>query len=922
MTNQVKGIRKIKLKSIKIGLFFFKCQFLACILFNILPATAATEPVISVVQSRENASQWKGITNRLQETGVNYCVISLNNVKNTADWGNRTVLFLPNVEKLTPSQAITLEEWVSKGGRVIASGPVGSLSAPGVRRLIKNLLGGYWGFSLDASQKLQPSKEKLQRWANNKKLIGEVRGGVVVPNLASQAAAVWESQNNSAAVVATERSTLLGWRWGVDTAANPELDGAWLQAALKRHTNSPTAVKTVPGGSSDCSDSVVAHNSPATTSTNSRIQLKVSENSPTTTSTNFRIRLNRISTPNNITAVIPDNPSPNINFRRSDELSDEAIDNLQDKVRLDVKPNSRKPISRNETIALQQELLKLIGRVESANLAAAAINSGSFETAKAQPVEFASSQTTGLSFSSQQVLSQAKQVVKQLPQLVAQKKYVEARKQWLAAKASLWNQFPVNQKFAQPEIRAIWLDRGTIVKARNEQGLAQVFDRLSQAGINTVFFETVNAGYTVYPSKVAPQQNPLTRNWDPLKSAVKLAHDRGMELHAWVWVFAAGNQRHNQILNVDPNYPGPVLAAHPDWAGYDRRGKMIPQGQNKPFFDPANPQLRQYLLNQYEEIVTRYNVDGLHLDYIRYPFQDHQRDRSYGYGKAARALFKERYGVDPLKISPRQRNIWEKWTAFRTQQIDSFVAQVSQKMRQKKPDLIMSVAVFPLPEQERIQKLQQHWEVWANRGDIDLIVPMTYALDTQTFSRLAQPWIVSRKLGSALLVPGIRLLNLPTLGAFDQVQLIRDLPVGGYALFAAENLQNQQLQQVFSSTQGKAKDEPIPYRQPFKTAALRYASLQKEWEFVLQNKQTRMSNTRISQFNAQAEVLQNALEQLAKSPSTANLQATKASLTRFQSQFRALMSQQALDNPYQVRVWENRLAMIERLIRFGERVKK
>jgi uncharacterized lipoprotein YddW (UPF0748 family) len=897
VTDRLKGIRRIKLRSIKTGLLFFKCQLLVCSLFNILPATAATEPVISVVQSRENVNQWQGITDRLNSSGVNYCVIPLSQVKNTADWGSRTVLFLPNVEKLTPSQAITLEEWVTKGGQVIASGPVGSLSAPGVRRLIQNLLGGYWGFSLDAPQQLQASNNKLHRWAKDKELMGEVRGGVVVPDdFTNQTAAVWGNKDNSAAVVTTSRSTFFGWRWGVNTAANPQLDSAWLKAALKRHADSPTALKSVPGGDSNCSNSATAQNSTI---------------GPNTTSTSF-----------DITAVIPDNPAPNINFRRSDELSDEAIDNLQDDVRLDVEPNSRKPISPNELIALQNELLQLIGRVESANLAAAAIAGGFQPAAKAQSTQVASSQPGALTVDSQQAVLKAKEVVTQIPQLVAQRKYAEARKQWLAAKASLWNEFPVSKNIAQPEIRSIWLDRGTIVKARNEQGLAQVFDRLSQAGINTVFFETINAGYPIYPSKVAPQQNPLTRNWDPLKSAVKLAHDRGMELHAWVWVFAAGNQRHNQILGINSNYPGPVLAAHPDWAGYDRSGKMIPQGQTKPFFDPANPQLRQYLLNQYEEIVTNYNVDGLHLDYIRYPFQDHQRNRSYGYGKAARSLFKQSYGVDPLNISPSQTALWQKWTAFRTQQIDSFVAQVSQKMRQKKPDIIMSVAVFPLPEQERIKKLQQHWEVWANRGDIDLIVPMTYALDTQTFRRLAQPWILSQKLGSTLLVPGIRLLNLPTLGAFDQIQLIRDLPVGGYALFAAENLQNQQLQQVFNSTQGKVKGEPIPFRQPFKTAALRYASLQKEWEFVLQNKQLEISNSRISEFNAQAEILENALNQLAESPSPANLQTTKASLTRFQSQFRILMRQHALNNPYQVGVWENRLAMIERLIRFGERVKK
>ena len=365
MQNPIKRIIKIKLKSIKTGLLLFNCQFLAFSLFNVLPAAAAKKPVISVVQSRENTNQWKGITNRLELSEVNYCVIPLSSVKNTADWGNRTILFLPNVEKLTPSQVITLEEWVSKGGRVIASGPVGSLSAPGVRRLIKNLLGGYWGFSLDTVQKIQPSKSKIQRWANKKNLIGEIRGGVVVPNFPAQTAAVWQEKDNSAAVIATERSTLFGWRWGVDTAANPELDSAWLQAALKRYTKSKDAPKTIPGGSSECSNSV---------------------EQPTTTS----------KFPEKITAVFNNKPSPNINFRRSNEQSDEAIDHLQDKVRLDIKPNSRKPISRNELIALQQELSKLIGRVESANLAAASKNAQLSKSATAETVEFASSEATKL----------------------------------------------------------------------------------------------------------------------------------------------------------------------------------------------------------------------------------------------------------------------------------------------------------------------------------------------------------------------------------------------------------------------------------------------------------------------------------------------------------------------------------------------
>ncbi|MEH2180002.1 MAG: family 10 glycosylhydrolase [Nostoc sp.] len=898
-------------------LFILSCEIVVLSFLSILPVTAATEePVLSVVYGQENANQWRGISDRLQTIGMKYCVISLNDVKSGGDWGDRRVLFLPNVETLTPTQAIALEDWMSRGGRLIASGPVGSLSSPGVRQLLRSLLGGYWGFSLSDTEQIQAAKTKIPEWTNQTGLFGKVRGGVVIPNdMGTESPAVWNSKDNPAAVVTTERSTFLGWRWGTDTASAAELDNAWLKTTINHYLTAlapSNRTKKIVGGSQSCSTTVAA-------------APRGQGGSSSALSPSF-------TPPKTATAPIP-RALPMV----KPPSSQEAIDQLEQAVRLDVAPNSNEPIDHNQAIALQQELENLIGRVESAQLAVLADAANVGETisekkqfsrdlntpqaVKEQPTQLASTKLGALAISKDQALAQARLIAKNLPQLIAQKNYALARQQWLVAKTTLWQQFPIDRKLAQPEIRAIWLDRGTIVRAGSKAGLAQIFDRLAQAGINTVFFETVNAGYTIYPSQVAKEQNPLIRGWNPLEEAVKLAHERDMELHAWVWTFAAGNQRHNEILNLNPNYPGPVLAAHPDWANYDNLGNMIPVGQTKPFFDPANPEVRQYLLKLYEEIVTKYNVDGLQLDYIRYPFQDPSAGRTYGYGKAARAQFQKLTGVDPVNISPSQADLWQKWTTFRTEQVDSFVAQVSHQLRQKQPNLILSVAVFPLPEIERIQKIQQNWETWARRGDVDLIVPMTYALDTSRFQRLAQPWIASKQLGATLLVPGIRLLSLPTIGAFDQLQLVRDLPVSGYALFAAENFSND-LQKLFSSTQGRSQSttsEPIPQRQPFQTAAIRYTALQREWKFVFQNDQLQRSAEKISDFNNQAEVLRSALNQLAASPSANKLLVAKASLTRFQSQFRVLMSQEIKSNSYQVKVWENRLVTIERLLRYGER---
>ncbi|BAY31356.1 hypothetical protein NIES2107_32150 [Nostoc carneum NIES-2107] len=922
MKNQEKRVTQLQLQLKKAGFFIFNLQFLLLNSLGILPAIAADEePVLSIVYSQDNSNQWSTITNRLQAAGVKYCVIPLADVRSATDLGDRKVLFLPNVETLTPAQTIALEEWMSKGGRLIASGPVGSLSAPGVRQLLRSIVGGFWGFSLSEKQEIQPAKTKLpEDWVNQGAMFGKVHGGVILPDSISTPAAVWNSTDNQAAVVTTDRSTLLGWRWGVDAVAGAELDNAWLKAAIARYMKlPPSASRKVEGGSPTCSTSTVAKST-----TPSPLPPVI------TTAIQPVVKPPIINTPNPPTKTPPKaiatapQPRPLVNVTRPG--SREAIDELEDTVRLDVVPNSNAPISSGDAIALQQELENLIGRVESSNLAAATNGTNediasNTEGLKVDRPNLIASRSGVQLPDTALAITQAREIAKNIPVLVAQKNYASARQQWLTAKANLWKQFPLNRRLAQPEIRSVWLDRGTIVRAGSEQGLAQIFDRLAQSGINTVFFETVNASFTIYPSQVAPQQNPLVRGWDPLASAVKLAHARNMELHAWVWAFAAGNQRHNEIINAKPDYPGPVLAAHPDWANYDNRGNMIPIGQTKPFFDQANPQLRQYLLNLYEEIVTRYQVDGIQLDYIRYPFQDPAAGRTYGYGKAAREQFQQLTGVDPTKISPSDRDLWQKWTAFRTEQVDSFVAQVSQQLRQKRPNLIVSVAVFPLPEIERIHKLQQHWEVWARRGDIDLIVPMTYALDTPRFQRLAQPWIASTQLGATLLVPGIRLLSLPTVGAFDQLQLVRDLPVSGYALFAVDNLNNE-FHKIFSNTQGKAQPtstEPIPHRQPFQAAAVRYNALQREWKFILQSDQMRMPTTTIAEFNNQAQVLQTALSQLAASPSASKFITAKAALSQFQSQYRTWMRQEAIENPYQVKVWENRLAAIERLLRYGER---
>ena len=598
-----------------------------------------------------------------------------------------------------------------------------------------------------------------------------------------------------------------------------------------------------------------------------------------------------------------------------------------------VKPSLHaRAISQSQINQMINELQQLIHRVESTLITVEAKNNSSnllmseavtklLENSKR--ASFVSTNSSNNNYSNtraNRAIVNAKQLLNEFP-LLARQDFNRARRMWLDARRDLWMSYPVDRHLAQPEIRAMWLDRGTIVKAKSKKDLEPLFDRMAKAGINTVFMETLNASYPIYPSRIAPEQNPMTRGWDPLKASVELAHERGMELHAWLWAFAAANQGHNTILGQPKNYLGPVLSRHPNWVLKDQNGRVFNRtpGFKKAFFDPANPQVRRYLLSLMDEIVTKYDVDGIQLDYIRYPFQDNTTRQQYGYTSVSRSLFKQRYGIDPKKIS-RSSHLWQRWTGFKIEQISSFVEEASELIKSKRPELILSTAVFPMERNKRLFTLQQHWEDWSYKKSVDMVVLMTYALDTGSFEeRIRLIYDDAADKNSSFVIPAIRLLNIPEKEAFDQMQLIRNSPSGGFALFAAENF-NTSLENIFQQTQGNTKDteEPIPYRQPFVTALSRYQALQQEWVFLLQNEQIKIDQSYLLQWSEQSDRLGETLQTLADSPSIDNAVDAQRQLSSFRLRLSRYLSRHQQTHSWQVKAWMNRLMTVENILRYGE----
>ena len=553
------------------------------------------------------------------------------------------------------------------------------------------------------------------------------------------------------------------------------------------------------------------------------------------------------------------------------------------------------PVSTFEALNMQKELQNLLGRVESTIL-----TNDASATTDSLPVQY------------RDAAQQARKTLNDLPAMIKSGKDEEARTAWKAALDKLWANYPASQLAALPEVRAIWLDRGTLVKAGSEEGLKVVFDRLAKAGINTVFLETVNAGYPVYPSKVAPQQNPLTR-WDPLRAGVKLAHERNMELHAWCWMFATGNRRHNVILNQPPSFPGPVLAAYPDMAMTDRKGQLL--DKHETWLDPANNKARDYLKRLLKEIVTEYGVDGVQLDYIRYPFQ---RKASFGYSATSRSRFQQLTGVDPLDIdSTKDYSLAKMWREFKTNQVTSFVAEVSQELRQANPKIILSAAVFPIERTQRLSLIQQDWETWAEQGLIDVVVPMTYSLETKDLKELIEPNLmqVNNSNAPVLLLPSLMVKGLTQVKLRDQLQAVRDLPSGGYSLFAVAYLGDEQ-QQLLNANSSASPFNPT--RQPFQTVQARFKVIQSEWNLVTSSKKIWISDADIAPFQAQAQRVNESINSLVERPSPVRIQKVRQDLAQLRASMVSWLRLEKLERPYRVQTWDNRLGALDAMLRYGE----
>lgn len=270
-----------------------------------------------------------------------------------------------------------------------------------------------------------------------------------------------------------------------------------------------------------------------------------------------------------------------------------------------------------------------------------------------------------------------------------------------------------SQSFSLPqpkrEVRAVWLttiggldwphsyaqsDRSI---ERQKRELLSILDSLQKLRINTLLVQTRVRATTIYPSALEPWDGCLSGHpgkspgYDALQYAIEEGHKRGMEVHAWVVTIPVGKWDALGCRTLRRKYPG-----------------MIRRLQGEGYMNPEDSRTAGYLASICAEITRHYDIDGIHLDYIRYP---------------------------------------EQWPAIKDRElarrnITNIVRRISETVKKDKPWVKLSCS--PVGKHDDLSRYWSHgWnartkvcqdaQAWLRDGLMDALFPMMYFRDEQFY---------------------------------------------------------------------------------------------------------------------------------------------------------------------------------------------
>ncbi len=280
----------------------------------------------------------------------------------------------------------------------------------------------------------------------------------------------------------------------------------------------------------------------------------------------------------------------------------------------------------------------------------------------------------------------------------------------------------VDAQGSMQEARAVWVTRWDFEKSKTQgpASIATIMKNIADANFNMVYFQVRGRADAYYKSSYEPYASDFTGTlggdpgWDPLAVAVEEAHKNGLEIHAWINTFTMWSGTTPPIESS----PRHIYLSHPEWLVVDSNGGIMALNSSYVFATPGNPQVWDHIVNVVTDIALRYNIDGIHFDYIRYPGPE------YSYDEVSNSRFQEAKKSRPSLT----REDWQR------DQVTQFLSLAYENLISVKTMLKITAAVWGIYKDrwnwggtsEGYYDYYQDSQRWMSLKIVDAISPMIY----------------------------------------------------------------------------------------------------------------------------------------------------------------------------------------------------
>jgi uncharacterized lipoprotein YddW (UPF0748 family) len=358
------------------------------------------------------------------------------------------------------------------------------------------------------------------------------------------------------------------------------------------------------------------------------------------------------------------------------------------------------------------------------------------------------------------------------------------------------------------ETRALWVLRTSL---SSPESIATLVRDARAYGFNTLLVQVRGRGDAYYNGGPEPRATELHRQpdtFDPLATVIESARDAGLRVHAWVNVNLVSSavdlprarthivHRHPEWLMVPRDIAqdlAQVEEESPAYVGKLARWTRAQSADVEGLYSSAIlPAAVDHLDSVVRDLVRRYAVDGVHLDYARYPSE--RFDYSRGAVRAFRDSVRPRLSAQMRRTLDQRETedflaypdaLPDDWMTFRVSKMTALISRLRTSVKSIRPSASVTAAAAPDLQEARTHRLQD-WGAWLDAGLIDAICPMAY---TPEPARFAEQIAAARSIaGDRPVWAGIGAYRLAPAQTIENIQTARRLGAAGVVLFSYDSL--------------------------------------------------------------------------------------------------------------------------------------